>query len=83
MARRSTWTMQDAKRHFSALLTAAQRTPQTVTENGKPAVVVIAADEYERLRRLKFPTFVELLLAMPRDDGEFERLRVRFRDIEF
>jgi prevent-host-death family protein len=56
---------------------AARREPQTVTKHGKPAVVVVAVDEYQRLRklqRLKAPSFAELLLAMPTDGEEFERL---------
>lgn len=86
MARRSTWSIQDAKDRFSAVVEAARREPQTVTKHGKPAVVIVAADEYDRLRqleRLKAPTFAELLLAIPQDDGEFERPRVRPRDIKF
>ena len=86
MARRSTWSIQDAKDRFSSVVEAARREPQTVTKHGKATVVIVAADEYERLRqleRLKAPTFTEHLLAMPKDDGEFERLRVRLRDTEF
>lgn len=82
MARR-TWSIQDAKDRFSAVVEAARRAPQTVTKHGKPAVVVVAAEEYERLsklERLKAPTFADHLLAMPKDDGEFERVRARPRD---
>lgn len=64
---------------------AARRQPQTVTKHGKPTVVVVAADEYERLRRLdrgQAPSFAELLLAMPQDGGEFPRLKARSRDVE-
>jgi prevent-host-death family protein len=78
--------VQDAKNRFSAVIQAAQSRPQTVTKHGRPAAVVLSAEEYERLRRLeklKAPTFTEHLLAMPRDDGEFERLDVRLRDVEF
>jgi prevent-host-death family protein len=78
-----TWSVQDAKNRFSEVVEAARRKPQTVTKHGKPAVVVIAADEYERLRKLqhlKAPSFAELLLAMPADDGKFERLEGRMRD---
>ena len=60
--------------------------PQTVTKHGKPAVVVVAVDEYERLRKLqhlKAPSFTQLLLAMPTDDGEFERLEGRMREPGF
>jgi prevent-host-death family protein len=86
MVRRSSWSIQDAKDRFSAVVEAARREPQTVTKHGKPAVVIVAADEYDRLRqleRLKAPTFAELLLAIPQDDGEFERPRIKPQDIEF
>ncbi len=83
----SAWQLQDAKNQFSAVVAAAMEgEPQRVTRRGKPAVVVLADEEYERLRHLdssKAPTFAELLLAMPQDDGEFERLRVIPRDVDF
>jgi antitoxin Phd len=83
---RSTWSVQDAKNRFSEVVEAARRRPQTVTKHGKPAVVVVAADEYERLRmlqRLKAPTFAQMLLAMPQCDVEFERLDATPRDVDF
>lgn len=44
------WTLQDAKNKFSALVEAAQRgEPQHVTKRGVDAVVVLSAEEYERL----------------------------------
>jgi antitoxin Phd len=85
MVRRS-WSVQDAKNRFSEVVEAARRKPQTVTKHGKPAVVVVAADEYERLRTLeqfKAPTFAELLLAMPTGAEDFERLEGRMRDPGF
>lgn len=81
-----TWSIQDAKNRFSEVVEAARRKPQTVTKHGKPAVVVVAADEFERLsklQRLKAPSFVEMLLAMPTDGEEFERLEGRMRDPGF
>jgi prevent-host-death family protein len=80
------WSVQDAKNRFSEVVEAARRKPQTVTKHGKPAVVVVAADEYERLRKLqqlKAPSFAEMLLAMPQGDIEFEHLKTTPRDIEF
>jgi antitoxin Phd len=85
MARR-TWSVQDAKNCFSEVVEAARRKPQTVTKHGKPAVVIIGADEYERLRKLQHlqaPSFAEMLLAMPQGEIEFERLNTEPRDIEF
>ena len=85
MANRS-WSVQDAKNRFSEVVNAARRSPQMVTKHGKPAVVVVDAVEYERLRRLEraqAPSFADMLLAMPQDNGEYPRLDVRMRDVEF
>ena len=79
------WPIQDAKNKFSALVNAALAgEPQRVTRRGQPAVVVIAAEEYERLRRAEksdAPNFIEHLLAVPQapDDDAFE-LPTRTRD---
>jgi len=84
MAQRS-WSVQDAKNRFSEVVEAARRAPQTVTKHGKPAVVVVDAVEYERLRRLEraqAPSFAEVLLAMPQHTGEFPCLTVRLRDLD-
>lgn len=72
------WSLQDARNRFSAVVDAALGgAPQRVTRQGRPAVVVLAADEYERLRRLEkanAPTLAGLLLDIPQDDQDFERL---------
>ncbi|MFO1162904.1 MAG: type II toxin-antitoxin system Phd/YefM family antitoxin [Reyranellaceae bacterium] len=83
---RSDWSIRSAKNNFSAVIEAAIRgEPQVVTKRGKPAVIVVAAADYERLRRLehlKAPTFVDLLLAMPTDGGKFDRLGGGLRETE-
>ncbi|MDP1582363.1 MAG: type II toxin-antitoxin system Phd/YefM family antitoxin [Bradyrhizobium sp.] len=84
MAPRS-WSVQDAKNRFSEVVEAARRAPQTVTKHGKPAAVLIGVAEYDRLRRLeraRAPSFADLLLAMPQDDGEFPRGKLRMRDLK-
>lgn len=49
-SRRSGWTLQDAKARFSEVVRRARSEgPQRVTVRGHDAVVVIAADELERL----------------------------------
>ncbi len=82
----SAWQLQDAKNRFSAVVDAAlSGEPQHVTRRGRPAVVVLAQDEYERLCQLddsSAPTFAELLLEMPQDDGAFERLPVPLRELD-
>ena len=80
------WQLQDAKNRFSAVVDAAlSGTPQHVTRRGivpcippgRPAVVVLAVDEYERLCGLddtSAPTLARLLLDIPQDDEAFERM---------
>lgn len=80
------WSIQDGKDSFSALVEAAQKSPQTVTKHGRPAAVLVGAEEYERLKSMgggKQKTFVEHLLDMPQGGEDFERLPFKLRDIEF
>ena len=80
------WSLQDAKNRFSAVVEAAKRAPQTVTKHGKPAVVVVDASEFARLRELDRQqprSFVEHLLAIPKGDWELERLEFEPRDVDF
>ncbi len=76
IGRMADWTLREAKTRSSALVDAALvGNPQWVTRRGQPAVVVLAVDDYERLRRIEkagAPTLRELLLEIPRDGGEFE-----------
>ena len=80
------WPLQDAKNKFSAMVNAALAgEPQLVTRRGQPAVVVLAVDEYERLRRLEkadAPTLGELLLEIPQDDHDFERMSIPARSLD-
>lgn len=44
-----TWQLQEAKSRFSELVeTVLNKGAQTVTKHGKPAVVIISAEEYQR-----------------------------------
>lgn len=46
------WSLQDAKNKFSSVVDAALAgEPQAVTRRGKPAVVVIAAAQYDALEK--------------------------------
>jgi prevent-host-death family protein len=46
------WPLQDAKAHLSEVVRQAQqRGPQRVTLHGRDAVVVIRAEEFDRMRR--------------------------------
>ena len=80
------WSLQDAKNRFSAVVDAALAgAPQRVTRRGRPAVVVLAVDEYERLCHLEktnAPSLAGMLLAMPQDDQEFDRLPLPPRKLD-
>jgi len=81
------WKLQDAKNRFSAVVREAMAGyPQRVTRHGKPAVVVLATADYERLQRLEdanAPTLQELLLAIPQGGCELHRLTVKPRPVDF
>ncbi len=81
------WKLQDAKNRFSAVVREAMAGyPQRVTRHGKPAVVVLATADYERLERLEdanAPSLQELLLAIPRGGCELQRLTVKPRPVDF
>ncbi len=80
------WSVPEPKNRFSEVVEAARAKPQTVTKHGKRAVVVVAADEYDRLKKLerqKTISFNEHLLNMPNDDGAFERLKAPLRETGF
>jgi prevent-host-death family protein len=49
-----TWTVAEAKAKFSQVIEKARLSgPQTVTKNGRTAVIVVSADEWERRIRRK------------------------------
>ena len=81
------WSLQDAKNKFSAVVDAAHNgEPQLVTKRGKPSVVVIAVEEYQRLHLLEkaaAPNFAELLLTMPQDGKSFKRPTLGAREVDF
>jgi prevent-host-death family protein len=80
------WRLQDAKARFSEVVREAQqRGPQRVTLHGKDAVVIVGADEFDRLQRpVTGRDIVAALAASPLAEVEFDRLTVksRVRDIE-
>ena len=45
----SEWSVADAKARLSEVIETARRDgPQTITRNGRPAVVVVSVDEWDR-----------------------------------
>jgi prevent-host-death family protein len=55
----------DAKNRFGQLLDAAQRAPVTVTKKGRPAVIVMSIEDYERMRGAAWTRLFETM-AMAR-----------------
>ncbi|PPD45707.1 MAG: prevent-host-death family protein [Methylobacter sp.] len=80
------WSLQDAKNKFSAVVDAArQGKAQVITRRGVPSAVVLSIEEFEKFQRFEAaeaPSFIDHLLTMPSDDGEFERIDVQLRDFE-
>lgn len=59
------WTVADAKAHLSEVIQRARADgPQTITRNGKPAVVVVGVEEWARKSR-RSGSLAEFLAASP------------------
>lgn len=80
-------SLQDAKNKFSAVVDAAlSGRPQEVSRRGKPAVVVVAAEEYQRLlaaAQTQRESFAQHLLSFPQSDApeDLPRAKVAPRDV--
>jgi len=77
------WTLAAAKARLSEVLERAQEGPQMVTRNGKPAAVIVSAEEWKRKTERR-GNLAEFLLASPLrgQDLDFERLDDQPRDLE-
>jgi prevent-host-death family protein len=79
------WLLQDAKARFSELVRRVRAEgPQHVTVHGRDEVVVIAAEEFRRLKGdLSGEALVAVMQASPYSDIEIEprRSRLSVRDI--
>ncbi|MFB9980500.1 type II toxin-antitoxin system Phd/YefM family antitoxin [Mesorhizobium kowhaii] len=76
------WTVAGAKARLSEVIERAQSSPQTITRNGKPSVVVVSAEEWQRKTARK-GTLAEFLLESPLcgADLNLERQRDEPRDL--
>jgi prevent-host-death family protein len=78
------WTLQEAKNKFSQVVENALRDgPQSVTRNGKEAVVIVSAEEW-RKKADEEQSLADFLLDSPlRDSGlALERDRSPVRPVE-
>lgn len=60
------WQLQDAKARFSEVFRLARdRGPQRITRHGREAVVVVPAEEYERLSSRRKESLVQFFAHSP------------------
>ena len=79
-----TWQLQHAKSHLSELVkNASSGAPQEITLRGKPAVVVLSLQQYEKLKQPK-QKLVSFLRQSPlmNSDLELHRDKSPMRDID-
>ena len=80
------WRLQDAKARLSEVVRQArERGPQRVTLHGRDAVVVVGAEEFDRLQHpVMGRDIVDALAASPLADVDFDRLTVKspVRDVD-
>jgi len=74
---RSRWPLQDAKARFSELVRRAHSDgPQRVTLHGRDAVVVVDADEFDRMQGARTGALlIDALQSSPYRDIEIEPVR--------
>jgi prevent-host-death family protein len=81
----ASWPLQDAKARFSELVRRARSEgPQHVTVHGREEVVVVAADEFRRLKGE--PTgqaLIDALQSSPFREIEIEPERIRLPERDF
>jgi prevent-host-death family protein len=74
-----TWTVAEAKAKFSEVIDRARSGgPQVVTRNGRTAVVVVAAEEWERKTK-RVGNLAEFLATSPLRGSRIRTKRVKDR----
>ncbi len=69
------WQLQEAKNKFSEVVRkATEEGPQTVTKHGKDSVIVLSAEDYQKLEKPK-TTLVEFFNSSPLSGVELDMRR--------
>lgn len=77
------WTLADAKAHLSEVVeNALKKGPQVITRHGKKAVVVVAAEEWER-KTQRQGTLADFFAASPLRESGLEIGRLQDDPREF
>ena len=75
------WQLQTAKAKFSELVQkATEEGPQTVTRRGKPAVVVLSAEQFELMKQRQID-LKDLLPYLSLDEADLQRSKDLPRDV--
>lgn len=80
---KQTWTVASAKAQLSQVIDQAQTEPQMITRNGKPSVVVVSAEEWDRKTKRQ-GTLASFLRASPLAGSDIDVTRSPdgLRDVE-
>lgn len=72
-----TWTVAEAMAKFSKVIEMARTSgPQTITKNGRTAVIVVSADEWKRKTRRR-GNLAEFFAASPMQSSGLETPRAK------
>src|SRR5262245_14681361 len=72
-----TWTIAEAKAKFSEVVEQARASgPQTITKNGRSAVVIVSVEEWDRKTR-RVGNLAEFFMNSPLRDSGLEISRVK------
>ena len=74
--------LREAKATLSSVIDQAQQgQPSIITRRGRPEAVVLSFEEWQRLSQV--PSFGQLLMAAPLEDGDLPERQGGVRDPEF
>lgn len=65
------WTVADAKARFSEMIAQAQLEPQTITRNGRPSVIMVSVEEWQRRVERK-GSLAQFLMSSPLASAELD-----------
>jgi prevent-host-death family protein len=77
------WSVSQAKARFSEVIDQAlEQSPQTITRNGRPAVIVVTAEQWARKPGRKSTVADFFAASPPRGSGlDIERLQRGVREV--
>mgnify|MGYP000193312656 CR=1 FL=1 len=78
------WQLQEAKNKFSHVVKQAQQgNPQYITVRGKPTVVLVSVEDYQKLNQPQTSLSEALMIPLIEQELDLTRDRDTVRDIDF